>query len=408
MGKHSRGRRAAKTRDQTGRGAGGGAPPAALFESLPEIDEDLSSAESVVQRLFAAGLDPLHRHALGEEAVALADAALESVTAAGWNPEDLREIVRRRLSPPPLGELAGLLADQQERHGARVAPAWREQAAGLGAADRSDPQTPVGLARLLLLTAFFTRLPSIAETIPPPGRDVRAAAAVPGSAQDAKQLARVRALLAKAESTTFDAEAEALSAKAQELISRYALQRLLDQVEHGTPGVTARRMWLENPYLMAKASLVGAVAGANRTRAVISEDLGFVTLVGDPGDLDAVELLSTSLLVQANAAMLRHGGQVDQYGTSRTRAFRQTFLVAFGHRIAQRLTEADAAAVSEDRDRLLPVLRAVEEAVETETARLFPTVRSRSTRVSDAHGWAAGQAAADRAELAAEVTRREA
>jgi hypothetical protein len=160
-------------------------------------------------------------------------------------------------------------------------------------------------------------------------------------------------------------------------------------------------MWLENPYLMAKASLVGAVAGANRTRAVISEDLGFVTLVGDPGDLDAVELLSTSLLVQANAAMLRHGGQVDQYGTSRTRAFRATFLVAFGHRIAQRLTEADAAAVTEDpaRDRLLPVLRAVEEAVETETARLFPSVRSRSARVSDAHGWAAGQAAADQARL---------
>jgi hypothetical protein len=107
------------------------------------------------------------------------------------------------------------------------------------------------------------------------------------------------------------------------------------------------------------------------------------------------------LLVQANAAMLRHGGQVDQHGTSRTRAFRQTFLVAFGHRIAQRLAAADAAAVTEDpdRERLLPVLRAVEEAVETETARLFPTVRSRSTRVSDAHGWAAGQAAADQAQL---------
>jgi hypothetical protein len=75
--------------------------------------------------------------------------------------------------------------------------------------------------------------------------------------------------------------------------------------------------------------------------------------------------------------------------------------VAFGHRIAQRLTAADAAAVTEDpdRDRLLPALRAAREAVQAESARLFPSVRRRSARVSDAHGWAAGQAAADQARL---------
>src|SRR5436305_1388537 len=99
MGKHSRDRRAARTPDQTGSAAGDAAPP--LFESLPEIDEDLSSAESVVQRLFAAGLDPVRRQALGEEALALSATALEAVAAVGWNPEDLGEIVRRRLSPPP-------------------------------------------------------------------------------------------------------------------------------------------------------------------------------------------------------------------------------------------------------------------------------------------------------------------
>ncbi|MGQ0844074.1 MAG: DUF2786 domain-containing protein [Sporichthyaceae bacterium] len=396
MGTSNRNRRAARERARD-RAVGAGA----LDEMLGEIDEDLSSAEDVVQRLFAEGLDERSRQALGREAAALGATVLAAVTAAGWTPADLREIVRRRLSPPPLGELAEALAAQQDRHGAQVDPAWREQVAALGAVALTDPASPIGLGRSLFLTAFLTRLPAIAETLPPPGRPGRVGAAAPRSAHDAKQLARVRALLAKAESTAYDAEAEALSTKAQELISRHALQRLLDQAEHGPPEVTARRIWLEDPYLMAKASLVGAVAGANRVRAVISDDLGFATLVGDPADLDAVELLSTSLLVQANAAMLRHGGQVDLNGASRTRAFRQSFLVAFGHRIAQRLTATDAAAVTEDpdRERLLPALHAAREAVETETARLFPSVRSRSARVSDADGWAAGQAAADQARL---------
>ena len=42
---------------------------------------------------------------------------------------------------------------------------------------------------------------------------------------DEKKLSRVRALLAKAESSSFPEEAEALSAKAQELMTRHALDR---------------------------------------------------------------------------------------------------------------------------------------------------------------------------------------
>ena len=51
------------------------------------------------------------------------------------------------------------------------------------------------------------------------------------------------------------------------------------------------------------------MAQANRCRVVWSKDLGLVTVIGFPADLDAVELLFTSLLVQANTAMLRAGGE---------------------------------------------------------------------------------------------------
>jgi hypothetical protein len=63
-------------------------------------------------------------------------------------------------------------------------------------------------------------------------------------------------------------------------------------------------------------------------------------VVGFQADLDAVELLFTSLLVQANAAMLQAGAKRDAYGQSRTRAFHQSFLIAYATRIGERLSQA--------------------------------------------------------------------
>ena len=106
---------------------------------------------------------------------------------------------------------------------------------------------------------------------------------------------------------------------------------------------------MDAPYAGAKAHLVQAVAGANRCRSVWREALGVVTLLGAETDLDVVALLTTSLLVQANRAMLAAGRQVGRDGVSRTRSFRQSFLVAYATRIGERLTTADsAAAAAED------------------------------------------------------------
>jgi len=216
----------------------------------------------------------------------------------------------------------------------------------------------------------------------------------------------VRALLAKAESTDFDEEAEALSAKAQELISRYALAQLLDQQSRAEPAarpgsVVARRVWIDAPYVMAKALLVDAVASANRCRSVVSEQLGASTVIGAADDLDWVELLSTSLLVQAGRAMLRCGRHTDGRGTSRTRSFRRSFLVAYASRIRERLaaTTAAAAEQSSGAARLVPLLRRRSEQVDEARDRMFPELVVRETTISNGRGWAAGRAAADLALL---------
>jgi hypothetical protein len=220
---------------------------------------------------------------------------------------------------------------------------------------------------------------------------------------DERMLAKVRALLAKAESTEFDEEAEALSAKAQQLMTEHAIDRAM--AESGGPAgpiPIVRRLWLDAPYVDAKAALVNAVANHNRARCVRSR-LGYVTLIGFPSDLDAIELLSTSLLVQATRAMRLAGRQVSRAGTSRTRSFRRAFLLAYGRRIGERMGEVAAGAESQaDTARggsLLPVLAAREQVVSDYLDEVFPNLVRSCVSVSNAAGWGAGRAAADLAEL---------
>ncbi|WP_238424813.1 DUF2786 domain-containing protein [Micromonospora parastrephiae] len=185
--------------------------------------------------------------------------------------------------------------------------------AGLGHRGGTGPGRPRSAPPLDVL-ALVESLPPIAVLRPPPGST---GAAIPRAAGTARSgspmLDRVRALLAKAESTTFPAEAEALTGKAQELIARHSIDEALLAAgsENGDlPG--GIRLSTDTPYAGAKALLVQEVAAANRCEAVWSDDLGFTTVLGWPADLVAVELLYTSLLVQATAAMLRGRAERDR------------------------------------------------------------------------------------------------
>src|SRR5439155_7533472 len=145
---------------------------------------------------------------------------------------------------------------------------------------------------------------------------------------DGRMLERVRALLAKAESTTFPEEAEALSAKAQELMACHAIDRALLEAaaSDSTPGASGRRIVIDDPYARPKSLLLAEVADANRCKAVWSPDFGWSTVFGADDDLDIVELLFTSLLCQATAAMTAAGSSAEgPLGRrARTKSFRQS------------------------------------------------------------------------------------
>jgi hypothetical protein len=249
---------------------------------------------------------------------------------------------------------------------------------------------------------------------PRPGRETsgsgRARSGSPGKASggdrraeaDQRILGRVRALLAKAESTEFPEEAEALSTRAQELMARHSIDHALLAAETGDMrGPDGRRIAVDSPYDAPKAVLLTVVAEANHCRAIWHRELGFSTVLGFPADLAAVEILFTSLLVQATSAMVHAGPRRDARGRSRTRSFRHAFLSAYAVRIGERLRgAADRAAAGAGGKDLLPVLAARDQAVDQAVDTMFPGLaKGRAGSVSNHEGWVAGRAAADVASL---------
>jgi hypothetical protein len=368
-------------------------------------------------RLLAPAMaDRLLGDSLGCSADAIAAAmqrrmkrATHTVVRGGWGPLDLSQLIRRRLDPEHLPVLAAALrVEMQQNPAERVAAQWRDELAALGPTRHPALRSNRGLTLALGVAALLATMPRIPALMPPPGTaDPLRDAAARADGPDAKMLARVRALLAKAQSSEFAEEAEALSAKAQELISGHSLTRLLevgDEADRRTTTVVARRLWLDAPYASAKGVLVAVVAGANRCSAVSTDQLGFTTVVGTERDLDAVEVLATSLMVQADMAMLAAGRAAPSRGSSRTPSYRRSFLLAYARRIGERLTEADetvsaAVAGSSTGAALVPVLRDHAERVQATLTEMFPHTVTKSRTASNWSGWVAGRAAAELARL---------
>ena len=341
---------------------------------------------------YEDGLDALTvapaRETDAELGAAVAE-AVDRLFRSGWQPAELYRVVAR-LGNPLQAQRVATASKGYITKFSDIDPRWRAQAEELPAATGRTDRIK-GLDAGLALLLELRKLPAIDKLIPAPGeapeKRLRGA--------DNRVLERVRALLAKAESTDFPAEAEAFSAKAQELIARHSIEEVLAATPDETP--LARRVGVDHPYESEKASLLDAVARANHCHTVWSPELAFSTVFGFDADIDAVELLYTSLLVQANRAMTR---DEPVKGKARIKAIRRSFLVAYAVRIGERLERATRHEIARHGD-LLPVRRGRDLQVREAVTRSFPrTVRARGCRVDSLEGWESGRAAADAAELA--------
>ncbi len=236
-----------------------------------------------------------------------------------------------------------------------------------------------------------------------------------------KMLERVRRLLAKAEGASTEAERDAYNGKAAELIARYGIEAALldaDQGERQVPG--DRVVVLDAPYARDKGSLLAAIAVPLRVQVVMrSRPLGragtqlSMHLFGMTADLERVDVLYTSLLVQA-----AHGLAVarpDDPDES-VAAYRRSWMHGFATVVQRRLYAAEAAVAAEaDERRARPrpgdssggerqvsasiVLADRDQLVRQAVESAYPRLGRARTRTLSGSGVADGAAAGRRADL---------
>jgi hypothetical protein len=329
------------------------------------------------------------------------------VLESGWAPDEIIRVVRRRAGSVAASIVAGLLAEVTPGH-----PRGDDTVSAPGrakSARKLDPASASWKAELSGAIAAFSVLEHF--PVPPELGNIRPRTRNVRSHEEERVFTRIRGLLSKAESSDFAEEADAFMAKAQELMTRYCIDRTMvnaDAGGDGPPQVETRRVWLEDPYLEAKALLLANVASANRCRAVVDPEFGYSTLVGHAEDVDATDLLFTSLLVQATRRITALGNDPTYGRRSRKPSYRRSFFVAYAGRIGSRLREANDAATAVANEalgnHLLPVLARREQQLDAAVATLFGELGELNLSPTDMAGWAAGTAAADMAELAVPET----
>ena len=338
---------------------------------------------------------------------------LGAVWERGWSPVDLVHAITHTFDAAVGAVVAAAVLDDPGLQRPDRPDRWTEQLDQLRRRRRRAAE--VGdldqLIRRFEVARTLVRLPQVVPVVVPPSQWKAAFAAGPvrerrdDESVDPRMLERVRALLAKAESTTFDAEAEAFMAKAQELMAKYAIDVAMVAAATAdarslAAGVEARRLHLDDPYAAQKAQLLGAVAAVNGGHVVWHEGWGFATVIGFPVELELTELTFTSLLVQMTRAMANAGAAG---GRTRSASFRRAFVLSYAQRIGERLEEArsraGAEAAAEYGGALVPVQEARRAAVQERADEWFPNAREMRTRSVDAGGWYAGRSAADLADL---------
>jgi hypothetical protein len=352
----------------------------------------------------------------------------ESKLDAGWQPADLAHVVRRQWTQRTARLAVSLIADHSRRFDAptRAPHQWVGQLQDLGVIDatgavvggrgelvaswaRTEKLHPhdalIGAVQVL---AQLRQLPRLETMLTPPskwGASNRGLQPLVASGEvDEKALRLIRALLSKAEATTFEAEAESFTAKAQELMTRHSIDAAVmaanDHTTGHARGIESRRVHIDNPYGDEKATFLSAIASVNSVRAIWMPSAGFSTMMGFPVDLQLTDLLFTSLLVQAthaSTAATKHDPRV------RTPSFRRAFLIAFADRIAERLEatrqHVAQAAAAEYGGALVPILADRLAAVDAAYEAAFPNATMMKSRRLNSAGWAAGRAAAEHANI---------
>jgi len=229
---------------------------------------------------------------------------------------------------------------------------------------------------------------------------------------DEKIISKIQALLTKAEDKgSTPEESEAFYAKAQALMTKYAIdQELLRQagkVERDE--IVTERVKVKSIYLVQLVHLFDNVARANDCTCFYSKwsgqnTEGTISVVGFKSDVEQVLLIATSLQLFALRECKRASSREGVKG-SEGFYFRRSFIESFAFRIGTRLKEERATTVetvkTETGNDLLPALVDKRNAVKAYVDDNFNLGKGRAggNRRHSYTGASSGRAAADRADI---------
>lgn len=166
----------------------------------------------------------------------------------------------------------------------------------------------------------------------------------------------IRKLLAKAEGAATPAEADAYNTKAAQMMARHGIDSAMLEAAGGgevRDRIGKRRIAMTDPYSREKAQLATGVASAMGCRTVAHRgaargQVAALTVMGFESDLQRVEVVFTSLLLQATKDVVRQ--RPPTWSRESTTAFRRTWMVGFASAVYQKLLDAERGALREHDD----------------------------------------------------------
>jgi Protein of unknown function (DUF2786) len=220
-------------------------------------------------------------------------------------------------------------------------------------------------------------------------------------------LDRVRKLLTKAEDESVTPpEAQALTAKAAELMAKYGIDRALlaaDRPETDRPA--DRVLDIGNPWARVKAHLLCGLGSALRCQCILLPGAApgaRIHMFGYASDLERADVLYTSVLIQMWHGLV--GAQVPSWSRS-ARAWRRSWLLGFATAVISRVRAAEHAAAcratapadsSASRTALVLADRAL--VVRRNVERAYPVTRTARVTYSGS-GYRDGYAQGQRADI---------
>ncbi len=226
-------------------------------------------------------------------------------------------------------------------------------------------------------------------------------------------LDKIQKLLAKAERTDSQEEAEAFSAKAQELMLRHAIDQATLEAFTGTKRqdkvieITIPHKGIFRSAQRYMTSRIGKAFGFKTLQLKLG-NTDYAYWIGFESDVRDAEVIAASLLIQAHNAMTRKAEEWKQWGYDKQelyvarRSFLQTFGETVGKRIAETRKRVEAEVAAEvGENKLLPVLVSRDEQINVTFQAMYPDVKKgrRSSQRFDFGAGRAGRDAGSRADI---------